>query len=391
MEREARDGARLRVARVITRLNVGGPAIQALLLTARLDPGRYESRLYAGMPGEREGDIRALRGDLGVQATVLRDLRREISPLADARAVLRLTREFRRFRPQIVHTHLAKAGVVGRIAARIARVPILIHTFHGTVLRGYFDAPRAWTFLQLERALARVSTRVVAISPGQAVELRALGIATPPRLIEIPLGLDLVPFLDPPTGSLRRELGIGPATAIVAVVARLVPIKAIDVFLAAVARIDPGRDVRFLIAGDGPERPRLQAAADALDVRERVTFLGWRSDLPALYGDTDVVVLTSHNEGTPVSVIEALAASRAVVATAVGGVPDVLDGCGVLVADRDVDALAHAIEALLDDPERRAELGRKGRAQAYPAYDASTLLARIDALYQTLAAVARVR
>lgn len=379
---------RIRVARIITRLNVGGPAIQALLLAKGLDPTRYESILIAGVPGPREGDMRELRGGADAAPVIVPTLGREISLLGDVRALVRIFVLLRRFRPHIVHTHLAKAGLLGRMAARAAGVPIVVHTFHGNVLRGYFDPVRSRLFLLLEHALARASTRIVAISPRQLAEIERLGIARPPRVVEVPLGLELGPFLHPPRGRLRAELGIPAEVPIIGSVARLVPIKGIDVFLRAAARVREQRpECRFVVVGDGELRDPLEALARHLGIRAAVDFLGWRSDLPAIYADCDVVTLTSHNEGTPVSVIEALATGRAVVATDVGGVPDVIgEDRGVLVRPGDPGAVAVAVLDLLRDTGRRSELGRRGRAHVHPEFNASTLVRRIDSLYRELVA-----
>ncbi|MBI4345500.1 MAG: glycosyltransferase [Elusimicrobia bacterium] len=374
-----------RVLRIITRLNVGGPALQAILLTERLDPSRFRTRLVTGEPTSVEGDMLRLRGAT-VRPDVVGTLGRDISPLADARSLASLVRIVREYRPHIVHTHMAKAGLLGRIAARLGGAPVIVHTFHGNVLRGYFDPVRSRIFLALERALARLTTRVVAISPRQRQEIRALGIATAPKLVELPLGVELSPFLDPPRGSLRAELGIG-QRPLVGIVGRLVPIKAVDVFIDAMA--DLGRSVpaaRSVVVGDGEMRRPLEEAARARGLDGRLTFLGWRADLRAVYGDLDVVVLTSDNEGTPVSILEALAAARPVVATAVGGVPDVIDDTrGVLVPPRDPRAVAAAVVELIGDPTRAARLGAAGRAHVYPAYDIATLVSRIERLYTDLA------
>ena len=383
-----RGDGRIRVARIITRLNVGGPAIQAMLLTQHLDQSRYETMLVCGRPGPHEGDMLELRGESGVTPVFIPQLGRGISPFDDIRAFASLVRILRTFRPHIVHTHLAKAGVLGRLAARLTGTPIVIHTFHGNVLRGYFGDARSGIFRLIERVLALASTRIIAISPRVAAELRDLGIAAAPRLIEIPLGLDLDPFLDPPRGLLRNELGLGAATPLVGIVARLVPIKDVRLFLDAARIVATARPAtRFVIVGDGELRDELVAHARDLGLDGAVRFLGWRADLPAIYADLDVLALTSRNEGTPVSVIEALASARAVVATAVGGVPDLIDGPerGLLVPPGDPAAVAAAIVGLLDDPERRARMGAAGRDAVFPQYDASTLVRRIDALYRGLA------
>lgn len=379
---------RLRVLRIITRLNVGGPALQAVLLHERLDPARFQSMLVAGELGPAEGDMLQLRRST-TQAMIVSDLGREISPAADARALTRLVRIVRAYRPHIVHTHMAKAGLLGRLAARLGGAPILVHTFHGNVLRGYFDPVRARFFLELERLLARTTTRIVAISPAQREEIRRLGIAHEPRLIEVPLGIELEQFVDAaPRGALRRELGVPDNEILVGIIGRLVPIKAVDVFIEAMALVSREHaHAQFVVVGDGELRPRLESLARSRGLGERLHFIGWRADLPAVYRDLDVVVLTSDNEGTPVSIIEALAAARPVVATAVGGVPDVIgyNERGLLVPPRDPRAVAHAVEGLLERPQYAEQLGRAGRSHVYPVYDIASLVRRIEGLYSDLA------
>lgn len=382
---------RLRVARVISRLNVGGPATHTILLTAGLDPAAFESRLYVGSPEAAEGDMAPGARARGMEPVPVPGLGRAIHPGRDLAALGHLVRAFRSFRPHIVHTHAAKGGALGRIAARVARVGVTVHTFHGHVLRGYFSPPVSAAFRAIERALARRTTRIVALSPGQRDELLGMGIGRPDQVTVIPLGLELDPFLDAQgrRGLLRRHLGLPHEARLIGIVARLVPIKDHATFLGAAARVaaaDPA--AHFVIAGDGPLREAVAGAARRAGLGDRVHFLGWWEDLPALYADLDVVALTSRNEGTPVCLLEAMAAGVPVVATAVGGVPDLVrqGETGLLVPPADPAALAAALTALLADPERRSRLGLGGRRAAYPAYDVKTLLARVEALYRELAA-----
>lgn len=380
---------RIRVARVITRLNIGGPAIQATLLTGRLDPRRYASMLVCGTPGEREGDLLELRDLRELHPIVIPALGREISPLRDLSALVRLYRLFRRERPHVVHTHMAKAGLLGRLAARLAGVPVVVHTFHGNVFRAYFGGGPSRLFIALERLLARLSTRIVTIGPQQTEEIVRLGIARGEKVVEIPLGFELEPFLRAPSGSLRAELDVAPDAPLVGIVARLVPIKRVDAFIEAaalVAAVDAR--VTFVVVGDGELREELEALVAQRRLADRVRFLGWRADLAPIYADLDVVALTSANEGTPVSLIEAMASGRAVVATDVGGVPDLLGRGerGVLVPPGDSAALAGAVRELLADPDLRRRLGAAGREHALREHDARALLERIDGLYTHLIA-----
>jgi glycosyltransferase involved in cell wall biosynthesis len=380
---------RTRVLRVIARLNVGGPALHATLLTERLDRARYDSRLVAGTEAPGEANYLALHGRSVDGLQVVPALSRRIRGGRDTVALVRLVRLMRAWRPDIVHTHTAKAGTIGRIAALLARVPIVVHTYHGHVLHGYFSAPQTRLFVAIERVLARSTTRLIAVSATVREDLLGLRIATPERLTVVPLGLDLDRFLtcERRRGELRGELGIGAGAPVAGIVARLVPIKAHEVFLeaaAAVRRRHP--DAVFLIVGDGERRAELEALAGARGLDGSVRFTGWRRDLDRVYADLDVAVLCSRNEGSPVSLIEAMAAGRAVVATRVGGVPDLVEDrvTGCLVAPGDAAALGEAMSVLLRDRERAHSMGLQGRKSVYPTYTADRLVADIDALYTNL-------
>jgi glycosyltransferase involved in cell wall biosynthesis len=377
------------VVRIITRLMVGGPAIHALQLTARLDHQRFAPLLVAGATTADEGDMLPLAAQLGVRPLFVPELGRVVRPGQDLVALARLVRLLRRLRPAIVHTHLAKAGALGRLAARLAGVPIVIHTYHGHVFHGYFSPARTRAVLSAEQFLAGLSTRLVTVGEQQRREIAGYGF-DPCKLVAIPLGLDLAPFLAAaPRDTIRPALGLPPHAPLIGIVARLVPIKAHETFLAAAALLRARRpDARFLIVGDGERRAALEAHAAALGLADSASFLGWRRDLPAVYAALDVVCLTSLNEGSPVALIEAMAAARPVVATAVGGVPEVVaDGAsGLLVPPRDPAALADAVESLLADPARAAALGRAARAAVYPRYDAGRLVADIEGLYDGLLA-----
>ena len=370
--------------RVITRLNIGGPAIHVSLLASRLDPTRYETLLVSGVESGDEGNMLELGRLPPIDPRILPTLGRAISPLDDLRALTGLVLLARSFKPDIVHTHLAKAGALGRIAARIAGVRTVVHTYHGSVFRGYFGQRESAVYLGIERALARITTRIVAITSGQKADLVDLGIAPSSKIVEIPLGLDLDHFRElPAREAALSALGLPREGRYVAIVARLVPIKDIPTFLRAFALVTESLpDVRGLVVGDGPERGAVERLAQNLGLERRCRFLGWRADLPNVYAASDVVALTSLNEGSPVSVIEAMASGRAVVATAVGGVPDVVsEATGILVPVGDHRGFADAIVSLLRDPDRRAELGRKGREVAVRRFASDRLVADIDRLY----------
>jgi glycosyltransferase involved in cell wall biosynthesis len=379
----------IRVMRIIARLNIGGPAVHVALVTAGLNDRQFTSTLVTGTIGPAEGDMSYLAREMGIEPVVIPGLGREISPLDDLRALAALARLMRRERPHIVHTHTAKAGLVGRLAAFLTGAPVIVHTFHGHVFRGYFGPLKTRLFIWLERFAALLSDAIVTISEGLREDLIALRIAPPQRIHVVPLGLPLDQFadLDALRGILRRELGYSTEERLVGIIGRLVPIKNHELFLAAaqrVAAVEP--HTRFLIVGDGERRAELEKLAAEMVPGDAVRFTGWRSDLPILYADLDAVVISSHNEGTPVSLIEAMAAGVPVVSTAVGGVPDLLEGgaLGALVPPDDADALAAGIRAAL--AEGRGERTARAQQRAFERYGAARLIADLRSLYSDLLA-----
>ena len=383
-----RDG-RVRVLRLIARLNVGGPAIQATLLTEKLDSSRYDSLLVTGREDHAEGSYLALYGKKLDRLVLLPALSREIRGAQDLVALAQLITLIRKFRPDIVHTHTAKAGTLGRLAARLCRVPAVVHTYHGHVFQGYFSPAKTRLFVAIERWLGRHTDRLLAVSESVRHDLLDRGIGRPDRFDVVPLGLDLDAFLQAEVhrGQFRRELGFTEGETLIGIVARLVPIKAHEVFLRAAAELARrGTERRFIIVGDGERRAELEAMTDRLGIAGRVRFVGWRRDLDRVYADLDVVVLTSRNEGLPVSLIEAMAAARPVVATRVGGVTDLVEHGqhGLLAPVDEAQAVAQAIEEILTSPDRGRVMGEAGRKRVYPAFSAQRLIDDIDRLYTQL-------
>jgi glycosyltransferase involved in cell wall biosynthesis len=384
----------IRICRVIARLNVGGPAVHLVQLSAGLDsryPERFEQRLVAGVEAPHEASMVPFARERGIEPTILPTLGREVSPPDDVRTLLALFTLFQEWRPDIVETHTAKAGTLGRIAAAVARVPVRIHVFHGHVLRGYFGPRKTRMFLEIERALARVSTRLIALGDAQRRELLDFGIGGPEKVLSIPLGFELAPFLTPPErGAVRRELGLGADALLVGILGRLAPIKRHDVFLLAAARIAANRpEVHFVVIGEGELLAEMRGLADALGIGERVHFLGWRAhrELPALLTDLDVLANTSDNEGMPVSLIEALASGVPVVATAAGGTVSIVeDGLsGSLVPLGDPHAVSRACLTLLGDQALRERRAAAGRAAVHPRFDVGGLVETMARTYTSLA------
>lgn len=377
-------------------MNVGGPALHALLLNDRLDPARYDSRLVAGQVGDAEGDYLTLHGAVPERFVSVPALGRQVEGWRDWTAFWSLVRLMRTFRPHVVHTHTSKAGALGRLAAAACRVPIVVHTYHGHVFEAYFSPLKTRLVVAAERVLARGASALVAVTARVRRDVLARGIGADDQVVVVSLGLDLEPLVAAPArrGELRRELGLPADAPLAGIVARLVPVKAHEVFLQAAKAIAPVRpDMVFLIVGDGERRAELEGAVRAAGLDGRVRFLGWRADLDRLYADLDVVVLTSKNEGSPVALIEAMAAGRAVVSTRAGGVEDVVtDGeTGVIVPIGDAPAVARAILDLIEDPARAARLGAAARAFVVARFGSRRLVGDIDALYQRLLAGRGVR
>ncbi len=391
---------RVKVLRVIARLNMGGPALHVAYLTAGLQERGYDTTLAAGSLARGEDSMAFVADELGVEIVRIDELGREISPLRDLVATIRLARLIRRERPQILHTHTAKAGTVGRVAALLAgsrRPPIVVHTFHGHVLRGYFGPVRSLFFRVLERRLASITTALVAVSPQVRDDLVALRVAPRERFVVIRLGIELEQRVAPEQdGRLesRRYLGIPADRFAVGWIGRMTAVKRTDDVLVAFKRLrDNGIDACLCMVGDGPDRTQLERRAHELGVVRDTLFLGYQEDVAPYYAAFDALVLPSGNEGTPVSAIEALAAGRPVVATRVGGVPDVVrDGKdGFLVEAGATDDLADRLERLARDPALRERMGEQGRARVLPRYAVHRLVDDVDRLYRSLLQAAGLR
>jgi glycosyltransferase involved in cell wall biosynthesis len=389
------DGAQIRLVRVIARLNVGGPAIQAITLTRLLETLGYRTRLVRGREGDDEGNMDYLAAELSVCPTLIDSMRRDPGR-GDLRALWALVQILRRERPHIVHTHAAKAGTLGRFATVIAfplrsRRPILVHTFHGHSLTGYFDSRTARLFLEIERRLARATDALIAVSPEVRDDLVRLGVAPEAQFKVIPLGFDLARFegdsdREQRRAEIRAQWGIAPEAEVITLVARLVPIKRVDRFLRVANMLADRPRAHFVVVGDGELRDQLKSSPDAIALGPRLVWAGFRREIPDVCFASDVIMLTSDNEGTPVSLIEAQAAAVPVVGTDVGGVRSaVRDGeTGILAAVEDEAALARAVSAILSDRELAERLAQAGREHALGAFSLQRLVRDVDGLYRFL-------
>ncbi len=381
----------VRVLRVIARLNVGGPARHVALLNAGMDESqRFRSWLVTGTENPGEGTLLDYARARGVEPLVIPEIRGQASfTPRDIVALAKLTALVRRIRPHVVHTHTAKAGFLGRIAARAAGVPVVLHTYHGHVLTGYYGHAKTRVLQLMERGLARLSDQLIAVSDRVRDDLIQFGVAPAERFRVVPLGLDLAPLFDvrAQRGALRKELSVAADAPLVGIVGRLFPIKNHTLFLDAAARLlAEWPTARFVVVGDGVLRGELEARSRRPDLAGRVLFTGWRHDLATIYADLDVLAISSRNEGTPVSAIEAMAAGCVVVATRVGGLPDLIDDgrTGTLVPADDPAALASAIGRVLGDPERSGPMRAAARVDVQQRFMATRLVADMQELYLEL-------
>ena len=335
----------------------------------------------------------ALAEELGVKPVSLPALQRRIG-LGDLAALLFLRRQIREWQPQILHTHAAKAGALGRLAALLSgrsRPPVIVHTFHGHVLTGYFSPFVSGLFRWIERLLARITTRLIAVSEEVRGDLVRLRVAPAEQIVVVPLGFDLSRFVVPEEErrarreAFRSDLGLPLDAPLVTLVGRLEPIKRVDRFLRVANRIEEPR-AWFLVVGDGSLREQLQESAEARRLGERLVWAGLREDMPDVYFATDVLAVTSDNEGTAVTAIEAHAAGLPVVATRVGGMSSVvLDGeTGYLTAPDDEAALANALARLLLNERAPSTLGAAGEERVRHIFALDRLLSDVDGLYRRL-------
>lgn len=403
----------LRVVRIIDRLNIGGPAKHVVWLTAGLSENEFETTLITGVVPPGEGDMSYFARESQVEPIVISEMSRELSP-RDILVIAKLLRQFFKLKPQIIHTHKAKAGAAGRIAATIykwmtpsalwlrPRNCRVVHTYHGHVFHSYYGPLKTRLFIAIERILARVCTdRIVVISEQQRREIcESFHVGRAEQFRVVPLGLDLDELVEN-REVLRKEFEISDDEVAIGIVGRLCEVKNHSMFLESATRISQpsnnnGPLTRLVIVGDGHLRADIQRQARDLGAADRTVFTGFREDATSLYAGLDIVALTSLNEGTPLTLIEAMCCGRAVVATEVGGVVDVmgarrasLDGFtvwdhGVTAPSRDVAAFARALRFLIERPDLRREMGERGRAFVRAKLSRDRLVGDIEMLYHEL-------
>jgi len=403
----------MKVLRIIARLNVGGPARHVVWLSEGLKHDGYETLLVAGVVPPGEDDMSYLAAAAGVNTITVREMSREVSA-KDLLTVWKLYRLMRRERPDIVHTHTAKAGTVGRVGGMMYRwmTPAIligkprscrfVHTYHGHVFHSYYGPLKTRVFLTIEKFLGRMATdRLVVVSEQQRREINEqFRVGRAAQFAVIPLGIDLGIYANwsERRARFREELKAGQDELLIGIVGRLTEIKNHRLFLEAAALLkkDAGLKARFLVIGDGALRQSLVTQAQTLGLQADVVFLGNRNDPEKFYPALDIVALTSLNEGTPLSLIEAMANARPVIATAVGGVVDLLGPVeqaetgyqicerGLKVESRDAEGLARGLKRLVEDEELRQTLADKGPEFVARNYSKARLLADMAELYEQL-------
>jgi glycosyltransferase involved in cell wall biosynthesis len=402
----------IRILRIIARLNIGGPSIQAVSLTHAFSNAYFQTMLVCGKVGSNEGDMSYLAKSNNIEPFYIPELGREIFFGNDFQAFWKLRKIIKQFRPHIIHTHTAKAGSLGRLAALSLRLfsrrnlknVKLVHTFHGHVFHGYFNKTKSSLFILIERFLSTFTDRIIVISPQQKQDICGkYKIANPRKVTVIPLGFDLIPFIRKTHGEKikKKYLPNDPRNVLlIGIIGRLTHIKNHHMLLNAVKILKSDKKdhlFRFFIIGDGELRHELMAYTRELGIQDTVFFTGWQKDMPAFYNVLDVVVVTSFNEGTPVTLIEAMAAGKPVVATDVGGIPDLLGfnvksdlndylitPYGILIPSGKSAILAKALLFIFENRDMSNKITQRARDFVLKQYSLQRLVKDMKTLYAEL-------
>ncbi len=370
----------MKILHVITRLVHGGAQANTIITCAHQISQGHEVLLASGLETGPEGSLWDMARERGVPLAEIPSLLRDVAPAQEVKAFFALLRLIGEFRPDVIHTHTSKAGMLARWAAWLRRVPVIIHTPHGHVFHGYFGSAISRFWILLERVSAWITDSIVVLTPAERDEHVEVGIAPPSKFALVPSGVDLGPFL-----GVERSPGAVPR---VGCVARLAPIKGVLDLVEAFPHVVAARsDATLTIVGDGPQREEIVAAIERLGLKDRVRLAGYMADVRPVLAETDVLVVPSHNEGMGRVAVEGMAAGLPVVATRIGGLKDVVhDGeTGFTVPSKDPVALARAIVDCLSDPARARRFGEAGRKRAWE-YSQEVMLERLDDLYARLTA-----
>jgi glycosyltransferase involved in cell wall biosynthesis len=379
---------KIKIAHVITRLDWGGSSDIVRLLCTHLNPAQYDIRLIIGLTEHATTKTRTFMDAFDQKITVIPELRRDINPWLDTVALVRLYRIFCRQKFDIVHTHTAKAGALGRLAALLAGVGVRIHTPHGHNFYGYAGPVISWVIISIEKCLAKITSRIIALTELEKNDFIRYGVAGQKRVSLVYQGLDLREGSGCviSQATTRKSLGITPCEKVVGMVARLEPVKGCEHFIAAAGMIArQAVEVKFLVVGQGSLRPALENQAALLGLKEKFVFTGWRDDVRALLSAMDIVVLPSLNEAVGIVLIEAQSCGVPVVATRVGGIPEVVkDGdTGLLVEPGDSKAIAGAVIQLLQDDVRRSAMSSAAQVWVEGKFKVQDMVDNTSFVYQS--------
>ena len=367
-----------RILRIINRFNLGGPTYNAGLLTKYLSD-EYETLLVGGKHEESEGSSMHIIEQLGLEPVIIPEMQRSINPKKDGIAYNKIQKIIQDFKPDIVHTHASKAGALGRRAAFNAKIPQIYHTFHGHVFHSYFSDLKTNLYKNIERRLAKKSTNIIAISELQKKELSEIHRICPPEKIKvIPLGFDLTPFYtntEVKRKEFRSKWKIKDNEVAIGIVGRIVPIKDHVFFIHAIENIikKTSKKIRVFIVGDGEEKGNIQALIHTKKLSYSTNktpalfqFTSWIKNVDEVNAGMDIICLTSKNEGTPVSLIEAQASGNPVVSTNVGGIENVISSneTGYLSEIGDIDQFSNNLLKLVENDDIRVNMSKKGREKS---------------------------
>lgn len=390
-----------RILRILNRLIIGGPSLNATYLTKYMAP-EYETMLVIGGKDNHEQDAMHLAENLGIEPVVVPSMKRAINLIEDRKAYNDIKKLIKDFKPDIVHTHAAKSGAIGRLAASACKVPVIVHTFHGHVFHSYFGKAKTNAFIQIERYLARQSSGIIAISDIQKQELGDIYKICPKDKIKvIPLGLDLDKFQEnkeAKRAAFRSQYLIADDEIAIGIVGRIVPVKNHSLFVSAIAKLQKlsNKKLRFIIIGDGDMRAQteLELAAAHIDYAyfpeqaraAQAICTSWLTEMDVVFAGLDIVALTSHNEGTPVSLIEAQAAGKPVVSTNVGGVADAVlhQQTGIIVRPNNDTEFCEGLLQLVENENQRIEFGLAGQHFVKERYSYQRLVRDMSGYYEGL-------
>lgn len=380
----------IRVLRIINRFNIGGPTYNVTYLSAYLGD-EFETKLVGGRPEVGESDSLYITDTHNLKPTLIPELRRDPNFKSDLAAYRKIKAIIKEFNPHIVHTHASKSGAIGRRAAHACNVPIIIHTFHGHVFHSYFGKIKTTLFKNIERKLAKKSTKIIAISELQKTELSLIHkIAKPEKVEVIQLGFDLERFYKNKEANrkvIREKYGIAQDEVAIAIIGRIAPVKNHDFFLKVIAQTLQNTKVKLkiFIVGDGDMRQEVETKVNIINTNfnNEILMTSWIKEIDVFNSGMDIITLTSDNEGTPVSLIEAQAAYIPVISTNVGGVQDIIiDGqSGFVIEKDDIETYTEKLRLLIENKELRDKMGRVGHEYVFEKYNYSTLVSNMRALY----------